>query len=263
MASKKQKTAPLQNWPAEKIEQRPIGELLAYPQNPMIHSDEQVQKIANSITEYGWTTPVLVDESGVLICGHARVRAAQLLGIVEVPVMVARGWTDAQKKAYRIADNQLPRLSVFDDELLRIELNDLKLVDYPLELTGFDDIQLVSFMSGIPGAADAPRGDATKLSERFGVPPFSVLNAREGWWQERKRAWIALGIQSELGRGDTGVNSPHEGHGMADGLVAVRAKQKARRKADAIPGGAGANAAWRRGGAKPNATPGGRNASGR
>src|ERR1700679_619450 len=92
-------------WPAEKIERRAIGDLLAYPQNPMVHSEEQVQKIANSITEYGWTMPALIDEAGVLICGHARVRAAQLLGLSHVPVMVARGWTEHQKKSYRIADN--------------------------------------------------------------------------------------------------------------------------------------------------------------
>lgn len=75
------------------------------------------------------------------------------------------------------------------------------------------------------------------MADKFGIPPFTVLNAREGWWQDRKKAWIALGIQSELGRGGTGVNSPHEGKGMADGLVAVRAQQKAARNG-AVPGGA-------------------------
>jgi DNA modification methylase len=141
-------------WPAEKIERRPIGELLAYPQNPMLHSDEQVQQIAKSITEYGWTIPVLVDEAGVLIAGHARVRAAQLLGITEVPTMVARGWTAEQKKSYRIFDNQAPRLADWNVDLLRIELNDLKLSNYPLELTGFDNLQLVQFMAGVPTGKD-------------------------------------------------------------------------------------------------------------
>lgn len=168
MATRKTKTAE-PKWPASSVEMRPIGELLAYPQNPMIHSDDQVQKIAASIKEYGWTTPALVDEAGILICGHARVRAAQVLGITQVPVMVARGWTEAQKKAYRIADNQLPRLSEFNPELLRIELNDLKLADYPLELIGFDNIQLVQFMAGVPEGKDpeaAPEPPATPVSKR-------------------------------------------------------------------------------------------------
>ncbi len=135
------------SWPAEKIEQRAIGELLAYPQNPMMHSEDQVQKIANSIKEYGWTMPALIDEAGVLICGHARIRAAQSLGLSHVPVMVARGWTDEQKKSYRIADNQLPRLSEFNMELLRIELTDLKMAEYSLDLTGFPESSLVQFMA--------------------------------------------------------------------------------------------------------------------
>lgn len=147
-----------QSWPAEKIERRAIGDLLAYPQNPMIHSEEQVQKIANSITEYGWTMPALIDEAGVLICGHARVRAAQLLGLSHVPVMVARGWTEHQKKSYRIADNQLPRLSDFNTELLRIELTDLKMAEYPLDLTGFPEASLVQFMANPNPTAPAEFG---------------------------------------------------------------------------------------------------------
>lgn len=67
------------------------------------------------------------------------------------------------------------------------------------------------------------------LARRFGVPPFSVLSARDGEWQERKRKWLALGIQSELGRGGLETNTPHVGKSMADGLIALRAQQKAAR----------------------------------
>lgn len=257
MASKKQKTAALT------IEDWPLAKLLRYANNSRDHSESQIAQIASSISEFGFVNPCLIDADGVLIAGHGRIAGAQKLGLESVPVIKLGHLTETQARALRIADNAIALNSTWNLPALKIELEALKLADYPMELVGFDNIELVTFMSGIPGAAEAPRGDATKLSERFGVPPFSVLNAREGWWQERKRAWIALGIQSELGRGDTGVNSPHEGHGMADGHEAVRAKQKARRKADAIPGGAGANAAWRRGGAKPNATPGGGNASSR
>lgn len=137
-------------WPADKVERRPIGELLAYPQNPMQHNEAQIGQIAASMREFGWTIPCLVDEKGMLIAGHGRLRAAQQLGLTEIPVMTATGWTDEQKRAYRIADNQLPRLAKWDETMLKEELSDLKLADYPLELLGFDDIQLVTFIAGSP-----------------------------------------------------------------------------------------------------------------
>ena len=88
-----------------------------------------------------------------------------------------------------------------------------------------------------------PESQGGELSKTWEYPPFSILNAREGWWQERKRQWLSLGIKSELGRGATGVNSPHEGKGMADGHEAVRAAQKAARNG-AVPGGGGRSAIY-------------------
>jgi DNA modification methylase len=135
-------------WPAERIEKRLIGDLTAYPNNSRIHSDDQIDLISKSITEFGWTTPVLVDEGDGVICGHARIRAAQKLGFAEVPVMVARGWTEAQKKAYVIADNQIPQSGAsWDYDLLKVELNSLAKLDFDLKLIGFDDLQLVQFMA--------------------------------------------------------------------------------------------------------------------
>lgn len=92
------------------------------------------------------------------------------------------------------------------------------------------------FNQNLFGEEVAPEKKGGGLAARWDYPPFSVLNAREGWWQERKRQWLSLGIKSELGRGATGVNSPHEGKDMADGLLAVRAAQKAARNG-AVPGG--------------------------
>jgi hypothetical protein len=92
--------------------------------------------------EWGWTNPVLADEAGGLISGHGRVLAARQLGITEVPVMIARGWTEAQKRAYVIADNKLALNAGWDDELLRLELGELKLSGFDLGLTGFGDIEL-------------------------------------------------------------------------------------------------------------------------
>lgn len=193
------------SWPADKIERWPTSKLFGYGRNARVHSDDQIGQIAASIREWGWTMPVLVDESGVVIAGHGRLSAAERLGITEIPVIIARGWTEAQKRAYRLADNQLPMNATWNVDLLKVELGDLAKLDFPLQLIGFDDVELVSFVSGLGEMTLAPppgRGTGS-LAEQFGVPPFSVLNAREGWWQARKAAWIALGIQSELGRGDT------------------------------------------------------------
>jgi ParB-like nuclease domain len=129
--------------PADKVEQRSIASLIPYARNARIHSSEQIAQIAESIKEWGWTIPVLVDESGQIIAGHGRVAAAQLLDIKKVPVMVAKGWTDAQKQAYVLADNKLAMNAGWDDELLTLELQDLKELGSDLSLIGFSDDELV------------------------------------------------------------------------------------------------------------------------
>lgn len=234
-----------QHWPADAVERRPLASLLPYARNARTHSDAQVAQIAASIREFGFVVPILIDEAGTIIAGHGRVLAAAKLGLGEVPIMVARGWTPAQIAAYRLVDNQLALNSGWDDALLKIELADLSGFGFDMDLLGFSGAELSALMGG--------GGNPVSLADRFGIPPFSVLNAREGWWQDRKRAWIALGIQSELGRGNTGVRTPHEGHGAADGLIAVRAKEKAGRKPNAIPGGSPMPLDRK----QPNATPGG------
>jgi P27 family predicted phage terminase small subunit len=94
----------MQEWPADKVERWQLDRLVPYARNARTHSDAQVAQIAASVREWGWTVPVLVDESGMLIAGHGRVLAARKLGLSEIPVMVARGWSEAQKRAYVIAD---------------------------------------------------------------------------------------------------------------------------------------------------------------
>jgi len=114
-------------WPADKVERWSIDRLIPYAKNARTHTDAQVAAIAASIKEWGWTTPALVGEDGGLIAGHARVLAARQLGIVKIPVMVAAGWTEAQRRADVLADNQLAITgSGWDPELLRLELGELK-----------------------------------------------------------------------------------------------------------------------------------------
>lgn len=147
--------------PADKVEQWPIGSLIPYAKNSRTHSDEQVAQIAASIKEWGFTTAVLVDESGSIIAGHGRVLAARKLGIESLPVMVATGWTDAQKRAYIIADNKLAMNAGWDNEMLSLELGELGDLGFDLELTGFSDDEIKALSpedvpDGLTDPDDAP-----------------------------------------------------------------------------------------------------------
>lgn len=135
-------------WPADQVERRQVADLVPYARNARKHSAQQVGKIAASIREFGWTIPVLVDEADGIIAGHGRIMAAQKLGIEDVPVMVARGWSEHQKRAYVIADNKLTLEGEWDEDLLRIELGELAESDFSVELTGFDEKELARILQG-------------------------------------------------------------------------------------------------------------------
>lgn len=135
------------NWPADKVERRSVADLVPYARNARTHSPEQIGQIAASIREWGWTTPVLIDETGGIIAGHGRVLAAQKLGIKDVPAMTATGWTEAQKKAYVLADNKLALNAGWDDDLLRVELGELAALDFDMPLIGFSDDELADFLN--------------------------------------------------------------------------------------------------------------------
>ena len=134
-------------WPADKVERRKVSDLVPYARNARTHSDEQVGQIAASIREWGWTVPVLVDGDGSIIAGHGRIMAAQRLGIEEVPCMVADGWTEAQKRAYVIADNKLAMNAGWDSELLAVEFGELQEDGFDLSLTGFGEDELAGLMA--------------------------------------------------------------------------------------------------------------------
>lgn len=122
------------DWPAGQVEQRPIGSLKRADRNARRHSKAQVRQIADSMQRWGWTMPLLIDTDDVIIAGHGRIEAAISLGFDVAPCMIARGWTDEQKRAYALADNKLGLNSTWDDELLRAELTDL------MKVTGIDEI---------------------------------------------------------------------------------------------------------------------------
>ena len=128
--------------PADKVEKWKTSKLIPYARNARTHSDEQVGQIAASIKEWGWTMPVLVDEQGGIIAGHGRTLAAQKLGITEVPVMVAKGWSEPKKRAYVLADNKLALNSGWDNKMLALELSEIGEMGFNLELIGFDPSEL-------------------------------------------------------------------------------------------------------------------------
>ena len=121
-----------------KIKQAPIDDLIPYARNARTHSEDQVAQIAASIREFGWTNPVLTDGEGGIIAGHGRVLAARKLGMAEVPCIELAHLSEAQKKAYIIADNKLALNAGWDNELLALELGELQDLGFDLDLTGFD-----------------------------------------------------------------------------------------------------------------------------
>lgn len=124
------------------IEYLKLDKLSAYETNSRTHSDDQIDQIAASITEFGFTNPILIDENNVIIAGHGRLEAAKQLKLDEAPCLRLSHLSEAQKKAYVIADNKLALNAGWDDALLKSELLELRDIDFDLELIGFSDIEL-------------------------------------------------------------------------------------------------------------------------
>lgn len=115
-----------------------VNDLIPYINNSRTHSEEQINQIVGSINEFGFTNPLLIDEKDNIIAGHGRLLASKKLKMEEVPCIVLSGLTEAQKKAYIIADNKMALNAGWDEELLKVELENLKELDFDLELTGFN-----------------------------------------------------------------------------------------------------------------------------
>jgi ParB-like chromosome segregation protein Spo0J len=225
------------------IETRPLARLIPYVRNARTHSSDQIAQIAGSIAEFGFVNPVLIGTDDVIIAGHGRVLAAGKLGLAEVPVIVLSHLSDSQRRALVIADNRIAENAGWDEAMLKAEIAALQEDAFDLDLLGFAEEELGRLLDGLDaeiggeGVADGEEtADASTetqratLAERFGIPPFSVLDARKGWWQDRKRAWIDLGIRSELGRGEGAT------YGTADG-VSEPGLNDYRNRNTAAPGG--------------------------
>ena len=147
-----------------KIELWPVERLKHYPQNPR-RNDAAVEAVARSIDEFGWRVPIIVDQDGVIIAGDTRLKAAIKLGISQVPVHVAEGLSDAQIKAYRIADNQTASIAEWDTDLLKIEIGELKALEFDLTALGFDETALADMTGDFVLPADNKKIDENMLAE--------------------------------------------------------------------------------------------------
>jgi len=142
---------------SKRIEIWPIDRLIPYARNPRTHSDAQVAQIAASIKEFGFNNPILVDTKAGIIAGHGRLLASRKLNLTEVPVIVLDHLTETQKRAYILADNRLALNAGWDEDLLRLELTELQTDDFDLDVLGFSDEELESFLAGgepLAGLAD-------------------------------------------------------------------------------------------------------------
>ena len=146
-----------------------VKDLIPYARNSRTHSDEQVDKIAASMREFGFLNPVIVDGENGIIAGHGRIMAAKKLGMDEVPTVEAAHLTEHQKRAYIIADNRLALDAGWDDEMLRVELEELGEAGFDLELTGFtlDDIEALNYEPDFEPGTEDDQGKLDQLDPKY------------------------------------------------------------------------------------------------
>jgi len=154
----------------------PVSQLIVYPRNARTHSRQQVDQVAASIREFGWTNPILVGPDYVIIAGHARLLAAKKLRMAEVPVIVLEHLTEAQRRALAIADNQLALNAGWDEETLRVELAALKLEEFNLDVIGFDDEELARLL------ADQDSTDGLRDEDEAPLPPQTPTSKMGDLW---------------------------------------------------------------------------------
>jgi ParB-like chromosome segregation protein Spo0J len=165
-----------------KVEYTPVRELRPHPNNARTHSRNQIRQIAKSIAKFGFCNPVLVDDTKQIIAGHGRVEAAKLLGIDTVPTCELSHLSEAERRAYILADNKLAENAGWDRELLAIELQGLIELDVDIELTGFETAEIDLILEEAreaTGAASEPEDTAPEPSPRScGQPNRRFVAAR-------------------------------------------------------------------------------------
>lgn len=193
-----------------KVENIAIKDLKPYERNAKKHDETQIKNVMESIKQFGMAQPLVVDKDNVLIIGHCRLIACKRLKMTEVPVVRMDELTQEQVDKLRLLDNKLNE-SEWDFDLLAEDVPQL-------DWEGFDiDWEL-------PSETEETTGDNVEhksLTDRFVVPPFSILDTRQGYWQDRKKAWKDLGIKSEVGRKENLIDAPDKSDYMKTGCKGV------------------------------------------
>lgn len=174
-----------------KVQNVSIQDVKPYPNNPR-NNDSGVDAVANSIKEFGWQQPIVVDKDNVIIVGHTRYKAAKKLGMKEVPVVIASNLSDEQVRAYRLADNKTGELTDWDDDLLDSELDDIldiDMTDFGFDLDDSDE------MSTFDKVMSHPNEDGHTLADDFIIFPSSVLDARKGDGSNAKKPGNHWGLK--------------------------------------------------------------------
>ena len=175
------------------IETMNIEDLIPYSNNVKEHPQEQIEQIKQSILEFENNDPIAIDENNIVIEGHGRLQALKELGYKEVDVIKLTHLSEEQKNAYRLVHNKLTMNSDFDFSKLEEELKTIQNIDmseFDFELN-FEDIEQYEH-----------EGEKKSLIEEFLIPPTSVFDSKQGYWQDRKRLWKELGLKSDIGRDD-------------------------------------------------------------
>ena len=172
-----------------------ISALVPDPSNARKHNKRNVDEVAASLAEFGQHAPLVVQRStNRVLVGNGRLEAMKALGWTEALVMYV---DDDNITAVRraLADNRTAELAEWDDDVLAQVLREVG----DLPVPGWNEDEIAAILAE---ATETEHGESPSLSDRFGIPPFSILDARQGYWQERKKEWLSLGIKSELGRGE-------------------------------------------------------------
>lgn len=177
---------------------RKVADVKPFSGNARTHSEAQIARIAASITRFGFTSPLLIDEKNRILAGHGRREAALQLGLKDVPCIVIAGLSEGQYRTLILSDNRIAENASWDDNILRAEITAILAAGGSTEVLGFDDDEIAALMA----FADKSEALLAVAQEPFDIPCTPLLNARAGAWSKRKKAWIAAGIDSGSGRTD-------------------------------------------------------------
>ena len=191
-----------------------IDEIRMYKNNPR-NNENAVEAVAESIRQFGFRVPLVIDSNNVIVCGHTRLKAAELLHMDTVPCVIADDLTQEQTQAFRLADNKTNELAEWDFDLLEKELQELTAFDVDMSAFGFDESIFDDVFGSGESVAEEYEEARPTLQEKYIVPPFSVLDTKQGYWQDRKEVWKKI-IKSGEGR-DEGL--------LGDGLKKLAEKQ--------------------------------------